>query len=508
MLFRAAVCLLALGAGLAPSGEALAGGAPTPVVVVHVAFWHAAGRVTLIDRETLAILGSAEISRAPWPLAFDPAGTSLLVLGIAGPGPVPPPDAKAVMLFAVDARTAAVAPLGEVGRTPSTVLLDPSRRRLYVADARRKAKRREIGVYDVVERRSLGVLATVGRLVALQISPDGGRLYAICRKPARLVVLDAATGAEQARLDAGEGALAVAFDAARGLAYVLGAAGDEGTGRVAVLRGAAVVTTLDLPGRALGRRDGPDGTPYLLVEGAIVALAPDGLAVTRVWPLSFDPGDLAFDPAHALMFAGEAGGSLVAEMSTAGGAVLAEHPTGSAGRKLGKRVGEAAVVMLAFASAAGGAAVFPPVLPTETGTFLELAPDGATLYVLNAFTNDVSVWDVATRDVVGILHTGGRSRFLRVPGEPYLWVHSRSKLVRIDPATRAIDRTIDLPTGMYEPAIAFDPERGRVWILSGAKVLVADLRSAEIVATIELPARAVGIWIDAGRGVAPGVPGP
>jgi hypothetical protein len=330
-------------------------GAPAPAVAVYSDAVNGRGSVTLIDRESYAVLGTAELDQLPLPLGFDATGRSLLVMSL------PKTVDDVTGFWIVDAESAASTLMGYAALATSSYAYDPDVGRLYLAVGTENSK--TISAFDLVARKRLAQLASVERMTALQVAPDGALLYAICEgrthkkpkgPPGNLHVLDAVTGAELARIDAGQNASSVVLDVKRGLAYVMGVANQEGDGTLTVLRGASVVARLRVLGRPIGLRFGPDGGSYLLTRSAVIALAADGLAARHTWDLSFWPSDLIFDPGHDLMYAGARFGSRIAEMKMSGGRVIAEHATGSPGLKFGYGLANTLVGIVAVAGAVGG----------------------------------------------------------------------------------------------------------------------------------------------------------
>ena len=478
--------------------------ASTPAVAVHIDIWKGKGAVTLIDPDSFAVIGTAEFDRPAMPLRFDATGKSLLVLTGSQSKKSP------VTLWSVDTQSAAKTSLHELGRGlgSKTQLLDPgpSSTRFYVIGRTKKSKPATISVFDFATLKSLGQLASVEHLTQLRISPDGALLYAFCEgkphkkpkgPPGNLHVLDAMTGEELGRVDVGQGASSLAFDMKRGLAYVLGVADLDGNGTLTVIRGGRQVAKFGVRGRPIGLKVGPDGVSYLLTSSAVIALDADGLAAVHTWKLDFGPSDLIFDPAHDLMFAGAGSGSKIAKLRIAEGDVLVEHPTGDPGRKFGMGIGATLYFIFAVAAAAGGAYVPSPFLTGQNSTSMLLGEDGAILYVLNPYTSDVSIFDVAKQDVVDIVYTGGgTSRFVQLPGDPTFWAQAGPKLVHFDSATKRIDRKIEAPQGFAYSTVTYETAHERAWVTLKSKVLVFDLRTGEAVGQAELPRFATAFWID------------
>jgi hypothetical protein len=129
-----------------------------------------------------------------------------------------------------------------------------------------------------------------------------------------------------------------------------------------------------------------------------------------------------------------------------------------------------------------------------------LGEGGAILYVLNPYTNDVSIFDVAKEDVVDIVPTGGGSaRIVQRPGDPTFWVQSRDKLAHFNTATNRIDRTVDFTNGIPYTTVSYETARERARITMQTKVLVLDLRTGEAVGQADLPQFASSFWIDNSR---------
>ena len=489
--------------------------AASPAVAVHMNVWSNKGAVTLIDTDSFAVIGTAEFDQPVMPLRFDATRKSLLAF-TASPWKKKAP----VTLWSLDTETAAKTSVAELGRGfgSKTYLLDPgpSSTRLYVVNKTKKSKPATIAAFDLATLTPLGQLASVERLTQLRISPDGALLYAFCEgkphkkpkgPPGNVHVLDAMTGEELGRVEAGQGASSLAFDMKRGLAYVLGVADVDENGTLTVLRGGAQAARFAVRGRPIGLKVGPDGVSYLLTSSAVIALDADGLAAVHTWKLSFGPSDLIFDPAHDVMFAGAGAGSKVAKLRIREGDVLVEHPTGDPGRKFGMGLGATLYFIFAVAAAAGGAYVPTPFLPVQNSTSMLLGEDGAILYVLNPYTSDVSIFDVAKQDVVDIVNTGGGStRIVQLPRDPTFWVQSREKLMHFDTATNRIDRTIDFKAGISYNTVTYEAARERAWVTTHSKVLIFDLRTGEAVGKADLPRFATAFWIDNSRKPEPDSP--
>lgn len=487
--------------------------ASAPAVAVHFNFGLSTrNAVTLIDPDTFAVLGTAEFKGLVQPLRFDPTGSSLVLVTSH------PSKKKPVTLWTLETRSMESKPVADLGRGAQIHFADPNAARVYVVAGKKKSKPKTISAFDLAALEPLGRLASVEHMTGLGVSPDGALLYAFCEgqkhkkpkgPPGNLHVLDARTGTELARLDVGRGASGVAFDVKRGLAYVMGAAGADGNGTLTVLRGASVAARLDVRGRPAGLRFDPAGGGYLLTSRAVVALDAEGVALGHTFALGFAPSDLLFDPEHDLMFSGAGVRSTIAALRMSSGEVLVEHPTGSPGRKLGKGIGAALVFVVAVAAAAGGAPVGGPGFTVQSSTSMVLGEGGALLYVLNPYTNDVSIFDVAKLDVVDIVHTGGGSqRIVQLPGDPDFWVQSRENLAHFDTATNRIDRTIDFHEGASYKTVSYETTRERAWICTRKQVLVFDLRTGEAVGQADLPAFAHVLWFDPSREVEPGAPHP
>ena len=229
----------------------------------------------------------------------------------------------------------------------------------------------------------------------------------------------------------------------------------------------------------------------------MIALDADGLAAAHIWKLDFGPSDLIFDPAHDLMFAGAWKGSKIAKLRIAEGDVLVEHATGDPGRKFGMGIGATLYFTFAVLGAAGGAYVESPFLPVQNSTSMLLGDDGATLYVLNPYTKDVSIFDVAKQDVVDIVYTGGgTSRIVQLPGDPTFWVQAARKMVHFDTTTKRIDRKIEAPQGYSYNTVTYETAHERVWVTTNNKVLVFDLRTGEAVGQANVPRPADALWFD------------
>jgi YVTN family beta-propeller protein len=174
--------------------------------------------------------------------------------------------------------------------------------------------------------------------------------------------------------------------------------------------------------------------------------------------------------------------------------VMVERPTGSPGRKFRTGVGEVLLGIFAAAGAVGGTPLAGGDPWLHSSTMMLLGSDGAILYVVNPRTNDVSLFDVAKREVVDFVPIGGASpeRILQLPGDPNFWVQSPWSLAYFNTSTNRIDRTISI-------VIGFDMARERAWIGTKTTAMVVDLRSGEVLGQPDLPKKYVRIWIDNSR---------
>jgi DNA-binding beta-propeller fold protein YncE len=496
--------LCALGALLAvPPAQ----GGERPVVVVQLPFGKEPAKATFVDPDTLAVIGSAGLKATPWPVRYDATGSVLYAFGADYSGATTVPGTKAWTLWSIDTATFTSTLIGDVGRPPFTFFTDPGGTRLYVAGLSTTAKTNRIAVFDLAARKPLGTLASVERMKSVRLAPDGSLVYALCRgmkhthpkgPSGNLHVLDASTGTELARFEAGPDPSSVAFDATRGLAYVLGAAGMDGRGYLTVLRADAVVARLTLTGRPHDFATGPGGTGYVLAKDAVIELAADGLSVARKWPLDFDPASIVFDADRGRMFVSTATGSNLAELDLKSGDVVVAHPTGREGVKVGKGFG------IALAAALSVGQFVPNGVPVAPETFGEPAtpsmfqgPDGAFVYVLNLFTRDVSLYDTARHDVVGYIPTGGGTfRMVHADDDANLWIESREQLVRLNTSSNLIDRTIPLDRVSYRASVGYDLPGRRAWIAIRTKVLVVNLKTGDLENTVELSTPAFAVWIE------------
>ncbi len=505
---RGAISVLVAYALVAPVAALPARAESPPVVALHANKKHKPGKVTFVDPDTLAVRGEATVQGAPWPLRFDPSGRTLFVFGAPKPGPAALQSKKSWTLSSVDAASFTSKLIGEAGRSPDRCFTDGPATRLYVLGGKPGDKVTPITAFDLGAGKPRGVIANVEHLVSAALSADGRLLLVLCEGkkhnrpegPAgNLHILDATTGVEITRRDVGRGASSVAVDPARGLAYMLGAADEDGSGRVTVLRGADVVAQFALPGAATALAHGPGEATYVLAHGAVAVLAADGLAVARSWRVDFSPSDLIVDAPRGRVFAGARSGSQIAELDLASSEVLAERATGRGGVKVGQDLGRALVGVFAVgATLFTGIPVVPLGLFASSPVSMTLGADGAMLYVLNPYTNDVTLFSPDKRDVVGFVPTGsGARRIVRAADDPNFGVESWAHLGRLNTAMNQIDRTLDLSTSLLgRKPVAYDQRRGRAWILETNKIRVFDLRTGESAGAVDLGSPAFGLWTD------------
>jgi YVTN family beta-propeller protein len=138
------------------------------------------------------------------------------------------------------------------------------------------------------------------------------------------------------------------------------------------------------------------------------------------------------------------------------------------------------------------------------GREVAISPDGRFAYVTQEFFSNVSVIDVTTGVVVGVVQPGSRPRGVAVtPDGTHLYVANSAggTVAVVDPASLTVETTIDVGGSPY--GVAISPDGTRAYVASGPthSVSVIDTASRTLLATISVPgtARWVAVSPDGAR---------
>jgi YVTN family beta-propeller protein len=112
-----------------------------------------------------------------------------------------------------------------------------------------------------------------------------------------------------------------------------------------------------------------------------------------------------------------------------------------------------------------GAAAGVIITPGATRTMIGLREDGKFLYVLNSFTNDVTLVDVEKGASVGEIPVGRSPYDLEfLPEGAGMWILSTERMTRLEFATNAVT-SVDLDTKDRVLGMPFlEPERDRILV--------------------------------------------
>jgi DNA-binding beta-propeller fold protein YncE len=191
----------------------------------------------------LKLAGSIKLSNDADDMVFDEAHHMLYVGHGGGSAAVP---AKVAVIDTVKFALSANLTMAS---HPEGLDLDEQNRRIFanIADSA------EVGVIDGASNTIVAHWNLTGAADNVPMAYDSARqrLYVACRIPATLLALNAATGAEIARVTTGDGADDLFYDAARGRLYVI-----SGTGELDVIQadGGTGMTTIGVTHTAPGAK--------------------------------------------------------------------------------------------------------------------------------------------------------------------------------------------------------------------------------------------------------------
>ena len=310
-------------------------------------------------------------------------------------------------------------PVGDqvpLGDFPINLAIDPSGR--YAAVLHAGYGPHAIHIVDLRTERTTAALPIHETFAGLAFSPDGHRLYCSGASDAVLHVFSLADGHLAALPDvrvAAKDQLGVVAGIAltpRAEAAIVARLFDNQILRVGLNPGAAGwTTTLD---------EGPD-PPGLRFDQGTPGAAPAAAYHPR-YIHGDEPLDVVADPGHGRIYASLWGKSALAVLDAQDGRVLAHwacglHPNelllSGDGRLFVSNGGLNTVTVLSTADGRMletlSTAMAPSDPPGSTPNSLALSPDGRTLFVANAYNNNVAVFDVSVAgsgEPLGFIPTG------------------------------------------------------------------------------------------------------
>jgi len=307
-------------------------------------------------------------------------------------------------------------PVGDqvgLGDFPTNMAVDPGGRLVAVLHAGHG--KHEVRVIDIASRKVVGTAPLNETFCGVAFSSDGRTLVCSGASDGVLHVFSMAGGQPVAQGDVRvadkEDDCAVAGFALSGdgRSAVVALAFDNRVVRVDLATGARVWTSF------VG--SGPPGPVRKFAP-----VAGDEVTNRRVLFADADPLNVVWDEAHGRLYASLWGESCVAVIDANDGRLIGRWPTGlhpnelvlsRDGRLFVSNGGLNTVTVLDAADGRAtevlSSAFTPGDPPGSTPDSLALSPDGGTLYVANAYTNTVAVFDVGTRgrgSPLGFIPTG------------------------------------------------------------------------------------------------------
>jgi YVTN family beta-propeller protein len=288
-----------------------------------------------------------------------------------------------------------------LGDFPTNMAIDPGGR--FVAVLHAGHGKHEVRMVDIASRKVIGAAPLNETFCGIAFSPDGKTLVCSGASDGVLHVFSV-TGGQLAAIrdvrvaDAGDDCAVAGFALGRdGRSAIVALAFDNRVIRVDLSTGARIWAAF------VG--SGPPG-PVRQYAPSSADVPLDG----RVLIGDADPLDVVWDEAKGRAYASLWGESCVAVIDASDGRVIGSWPTGlhpnelalsRDGRLFVSNGGLNTVTVLdtadGHATEVLSSAFAPGDPPGSTPDSLALSPDGGTLYVANAYTNTVAVFDVGTR---------------------------------------------------------------------------------------------------------------
>lgn len=310
-----------------------------------------------------------------------------------------------------------IRPAGEqvaVGEFPVAMAVDPSGRTAAVLHAGHGAH--EVRLVDIASARVVASAPIHETFCGVAFSADGATLVCSGASDGVLHVFSVSGGGLAARAD-------VRVTGPGGKTVVAGIAlSRDGRSALAALAYGNRVVRVDLQSGAVAWTARVGAEDKTEIEGSPDANAPNGVLGGHELIADADPFNIAWDERAGRAYVSLWGESSVAVIDTADGRVLGKWPTGLHPNELvlspdGRLfVSNGGLNSVTVMDARDGrvsevlcSAASPRDLPGSTPDSLALAPGGSTLYVANAYTNTVAVFDVSQRGEgrpLGFIPTG------------------------------------------------------------------------------------------------------
>lgn len=442
---------------------------------------------TVIDTWTLGVIARTELG---WTvdtgdrLAFGPDGRRL-TLSCLGYRSQKPEEALPRELMNLDLETGRITGRVEVERALDHLLrLDDGRAVLF--SGREAAKNRpplpaQLRFVDLATLQVQSTLSLEGDPGRPVLSPDGKHLYLLehgkpDKKPekninGRVQVFSTDGREHVVNLDAGRDPRGLVVDEEGNQVFVLSEGEpskekkDEIPGLLRVIRGAEVAATVPVGEEPLFLRTSPDRERlYVVSEKTLTAI--DLPALSRL-------GTSELKPAGISLLAEQSGKSTVKELALStdgkrayalyaqssnlgildleGRKLVASISTGRGGVKFGKFLAAVAAIAASYsagASASGSSFFFYQVYTVApANTTLALTEDEKHVYVLNTHSNDVTIVDAETHEVVAKIGVGGSANRLELlPGGAFVAVTTGADTLHLI-ETKSHRKTGELPDG-------------------------------------------------------------
>lgn len=468
------------------------------------------GTLTVIDVEARRVVSTIELGFDPLRIYFSPDASRLFCFSL---GKRKKGEAAKAVVTVVDRATHGEAASIETAPGGLDAMLSSDGRWLYALHGdplgKRKDARPALVVVDTASNTVAREVPLVHAPVEMVASPDGRYVYVLDRgkpskdplknKDGRVFVLDGSSHEVLATHDAGADPGSLQLDERNGSVFVPSrASAKTKQGVLHGIRGAEVFAEVEVAEKPSSVRLGPDGsTLFVLCEEAISVVDLGQAKEIRRIPLALKTGEFLLSHDGRRGYVTERQGSDLALLDLADGKVAGVVKTGRGGVKFGKLMGAIALTALSYgagyagASGSGSPMFFYRVYTVAPATSqLALRKDGRFLYALNTLSNDVTIIDTETRQVVDKIATGGGANEIVVaPKGRHLYVRTPSQLTIVDTEKNTLAQKHDLGGGGAEPGdLAFSEGRRLAFVASSSGLQVVSLRTAARVASVvDLP---------------------
>jgi YVTN family beta-propeller protein len=291
----------------------------------------------------------------------------------------------------------------------------------------------------------------------------------------------------------------LAWDENRGVYYVLTAPRRtrmDFNAQLHLISGAGIESTLDLPQLPIAMQPSLDREAYFILYKDHVIKADKNLdSSERAMSLDKLPAQLFEHPTNNHFYVLHQAASKVSIVDGQSGETVSTFKSGSAGKKFGKFMAafgaQLAMTTLVFAAGpsftVGGTAYYhvPNVVPQGyflQETFAAFSEDARFLYVYNTGTNDVTVLDTSSHEVLRKV-PGGRSDFMTVLDGRYLCTVSPRNVRFFDVDNKFADKaTYDAS----DASILEIPGTTKAYLSRGTKLPVGVIDFAHLGGMVEL----------------------